>query len=122
MPDDIEQLISESPQQEQRLFSRRDTKWQVSIKDKGNNSIIPAITVNVSEQGALIATSQYFKKLQVIPIMIKALYKDKKLIIYTMAEVRHVVFKKDSFQLGLLFKQIQPKDQQFLSKFAEKLI
>ncbi|WP_163836945.1 PilZ domain-containing protein [Spartinivicinus ruber] len=119
MPDDIESLISEPPQQEQRQFARRDVKWQAAIKDKKRNLIVDAITLNVSEQGALIATYEPFKKSLLIPLMIKARVQDKSLVIYVMAEVRHVVIKKDSFELGLLFKQIRPADQQFLARFAE---
>lgn len=121
MSEDIEELVSE-PQQEQRRFVRRDVKWKAAIKDKEKNAVIHAMTINVSEQGVLIATSEGFKKLQLIPLMIQARLQDKKLMIYTMAEVRHVVVKTDSFQLGLLFKQIQQKDQQFFAKFAEGLI
>ena len=93
-------------------------KWQVAIKDDKQGRTIPATTVNVSKHGVLIATEGYFKKPQVISLTIQALIQ-KKTVINTTAEVRHVIAKADAFQLGLLFIEIQPEDQTFLTRFAE---
>ncbi|MDE1465957.1 PilZ domain-containing protein [Spartinivicinus poritis] len=120
MTENIEDLVA--PQQEHRRFVRRDVKWKVVIKDKARNIIVDAMTINVSEQGTLIATNEAFKKQQIFPLMIQARIQEKKLKIYTMAEVRHIVIKKDFFQLGVLFKQIRPNDQKLLSRFAENII
>lgn len=67
----------------------------------------------------MIATEGYFKKPQVVSLTIQALVQDKKIVINTRAEVRHVIAKEDSFQLGLLFTEIQPEDQALLAGFAE---
>lgn len=119
---DIDELLEDTSQHEQRVYPRREVKWKVAIKDKQTGKIIPAVTVNVSEQGVLLVTSESFKKLQKIPLMIKVYHGNNKLIIYTLAEVRHVVIRKEDFHIGLQFKEIQPKAQAFLAKFAERAV
>ena len=109
-------------QQEKRQFIRREVRWQVAIKNKKTVLVIEAMTINISEQGVLIASREGFQKGELISLIIKARYQGIKRVIYTMAELRHIVIKKDSFQLGFLFKNIQPDDQNFLAQFVEEFI
>ncbi|MCX4027998.1 PilZ domain-containing protein [Endozoicomonas sp. SM1973] len=112
-------IISTPSFHEKRRSIRREVKWQAALKDDEQGRTIPAITVNISKHGVLIATEGYFKKPQVISLTVQALIQNKKIVINTMAEVRHVLAKEDFFQLGLLFTEIQPEDQAFLAHFAE---
>ncbi|MCX4024609.1 PilZ domain-containing protein [Endozoicomonas sp. SM1973] len=115
---DIEELLEDDSEQKRR-YPRRPIKWKALIKDTSQDKVVPATTVNVSEQGALLQSIFCFKKLQLLPIMIKVNYQGNKLTIYAKAEVRHIIIRTYDFQLGLLFKDIQKNDQQFLSRFAE---
>ncbi|MCX4030063.1 PilZ domain-containing protein [Endozoicomonas sp. SM1973] len=122
MTENIDELLEDTESHEQRVFPRREVKWKAAIKDKQTGQIVRAITINVSEQGALLETDICFKKMQVLPVMIQVIYGSSKLVIYTTAEVRHVVIRKTDFHLGLQFKEIDPKSQKFLARFAERAI
>lgn len=115
---DIEELLEEECEHK-RNYPRRSIKWKAAIKDISSDKVIPAMTVNVSEEGTLLQSLACFKKLQLLPIMIRVTYQGNKLTIYARAEVRHIVIRKHDFQLGLKFKDIPDNDQQFLSRFAE---
>ncbi|WP_163834191.1 PilZ domain-containing protein [Spartinivicinus ruber] len=114
----IEELLEDNDTQKRR-HTRRNVKWKAFIKSPSNNQVLPATTVNVSAQGVLLQTLFAFKKSQVLPIMIKARYQGKNLIIYAKAEVRHIIIRTYDFQLGLQFTDIKKNDQEFFSRFAE---
>ncbi|MDE1465675.1 hypothetical protein [Spartinivicinus poritis] len=107
-------------------YQSHDVKWKVLIKDKNKNKnkniFTPGIAINVSRDSALIETLGYFSVQQIFPLMINAKINEIKRPIYTMAEAQRIVLQKHRYQIDVSFKQILPKDKQFLENLEDYLI
>lgn len=118
----IDMNINTQHAQHQKHHQWNDVKWKVIIKDKNKNIFTVGRTISISASGVLIETAESFKLHQIFPMMINVQIERKKQPIYTTAEVNHRVLKKHIYQINVLFKQILPKDQEFLVNLAHLLI
>ncbi|MDE1465101.1 hypothetical protein [Spartinivicinus poritis] len=105
-----------------KSYQSNDVRWRVLIKDKNENTFTPGITLKISVDGALVETLGYFSVQQIFPMMINVRINQIKYPIYTMAEVQRIVLKKYRYHIDVLFKQILPKDKQFLENLEDYLI
>ncbi|WP_163834857.1 PilZ domain-containing protein [Spartinivicinus ruber] len=118
-----DKLIDVPIPQEQRAYPRKEVNWQAAIKGTDHNEeAISAVAVNISIQGVMIATPVSFQVKQKLSIMIKAHHLNNQLIIYAIAEVRHVIARKNDYHVGLQFKRIQPLAKKFIYRFVGNAI
>ncbi|MDE1464339.1 PilZ domain-containing protein [Spartinivicinus poritis] len=115
-------LIDVPVSQEQRAYPRKEINWQTAIKGTDHGEALPAEAINISVQGVLLTTSVSFQIKQKLSIMIKAHHLNNQLIIYAIAEVKHVIKRKSDYHIGLQFKKIQPLAKKFIYRFVENSI
>ncbi|MCX4025336.1 PilZ domain-containing protein [Endozoicomonas sp. SM1973] len=115
-------LIDVPISQEQRAYPRKEVNWQAAIKGTDHSEAIPAEAINISVQGVMLVSTISFQIKQKLSIMIKAHHLNNQLIIYAIAEVRHVIKRKNGYHIGLQFKKIQPLAKKFIYRFVENSI
>jgi len=120
--DNTQEITHHTPSpDERRQYRRRAARWLAKITTR-NKEVVHCRTRDVSERGASISSPYDFNLNAVIVLEIQVSYKETRKTLRVLGEVRHRAITKDSFILGILFRDASDGTTAFLQQYANKLI